>query len=423
MSQYKVKTQDVKNAANDMETYQSKISALQESVNSVRSALSFEISSSRQIRRSLNQVSDQLGAKKDKLKKMGSTLNDIAGKYEEIETRIIDAAKDGKVTFWEKAAGSVADHGSTSFFDFDLDMDDLRTLSNTIQQKFGSSGFTDKMDAVSDKWDELNDKWDEVQDKVDDWNDAHKKEKSKQGYWENGQYHDVDSDDEAAVKKHKDSMEDEKLEGKVKVVEVSYQVDESVWGLEGKYEGEYGKVNGEVQVLEGEFAASAYGGLYSVGPDGEKVFRPGVGGEIGASVTAFTASGMAMLGSDDLGIYAEGEVNAGKAEAKAEAALGFGKDGKFSANVEASAEAMLVEATAAVGGKLLGTDVKGEVGVNVGVGAHAEVGYHDGKIKFDVGASLGVGISVDLEIDVSGTVEKVGSAISDGISAIAGWFD
>lgn len=78
----------------------------------------------------------------------------------------------------------------------------------------------------------------------------------------------------------------------------------------------------------------------------------------------------------------------------------------------------MIEGTAAVGAQVLGTDVSGNVGVNVGVGAHAEIGLQDGKISFDVGASLGIGVSVELEIDFSGTMDKVGTLVSNCTSLI-----
>ena len=41
------------------------------------------------------------------------------------------------------------------------------------------------------------------------------------------------------------------------------------------------------------------------------------------------------------------------------------------------------------------------------MGAHANVGYKDGKLSLDVGATLGVGASVKLEVDIGGTIDAV----------------
>ena len=56
---------------------------------------------------------------------------------------------------------------------------------------------------------------------------------------------------------------------------------------------------------------------------------------------------------------------------------------------------------------MLGTDVGVTGSLKVGVGAHAEVGYTDGKLKVDIGAAVGVGFDLGFEVDVSGTVDAV----------------
>lgn len=61
---------------------------------------------------------------------------------------------------------------------------------------------------------------------------------------------------------------------------------------------------------------------------------------------------------------------------------------------------------------MLGTDIGVSGAVKVGIGAHAEVGYTDGKFKVDVGAALGVGVDIGFEVDISGTVD-----------AVAGWLN
>lgn len=55
----------------------------------------------------------------------------------------------------------------------------------------------------------------------------------------------------------------------------------------------------------------------------------------------------------------------------------------------------------------MGTDIEVSGAVKVGVGAHAEDGVTDGKIKVDVGLAIGVGVDIGFEIDVSGTVDAV----------------
>lgn len=55
---------------------------------------------------------------------------------------------------------------------------------------------------------------------------------------------------------------------------------------------------------------------------------------------------------------------------------------------------------------MLGTDIGVSGAVKVGIGAHAEVGYTDGKFKVDVGAALGVGVDIGFGY-ISGTVDAV----------------
>jgi len=67
-----------------------------------------------------------------------------------------------------------------------------------------------------------------------------------------------------------------------------------------------------------------------------------------------------------------------------------------------------------VGVNILGGEVEGKVGVNFGIGAHADLGYKDGVIKADVGLSVGLGVSAAVEIDIGGMVNTV----VDGAEAV-----
>ncbi len=179
---------------------------------------------------------------------------------------------------------------------------------------------------------------------------------------------------------------------------------------EGKFDvGENGEIN--VVVGNAEAHAGISAGLYVIGANGEKQFMPGVNAEVGASVTAFEADWeQQWLGDENLGLNTEVGVTAGKVGGKGELnAQLFSDDGKLDVqlNAEAKLEAIAVEAEGSVGVNVLGGEVEASAGINVGIGAHAEVGYKDGKFKFDVGASLGVGVSVDVEIDVGGMVDTV----------------
>ena len=54
---------------------------------------------------------------------------------------------------------------------------------------------------------------------------------------------------------------------------------------------------------------------------------------------------------------------------------------------------------------IAGVEGKVNGSVNFGVGAHADIGLVDGKLKCDIGASLGVGASVGFEIDTKALVD------------------
>ena len=188
---------------------------------------------------------------------------------------------------------------------------------------------------------------------------------------------------------------------------------EATW-LEASGEGKakYAQGSYDAKLATAEAHASAQGGFYVYEKDAngntKRMFSPGVSAEAGASVALLSASaeGRVGLGEDNnmLGVYGSGEVEALSAEAKAKVALN-----RKEIHAELSAEANLVKAEGSAGVSVLGTDIGVNGSVKVGVGAHAEVGFTDGKFKVDVGAALGVGVDVGFEVDVSGTVDAIKS--------------
>lgn len=189
--------------------------------------------------------------------------------------------------------------------------------------------------------------------------------------------------------------------------------------IDGKISGDskYAEGSLEGKVLTGEAHASAAAGLYVYEKDKDgntkRIFSPGVNAEVGASASVLEgkAEGRLGLGKDKnaLGVYGDAEIKALTAEAKAKVAVN-----RKEVFAGASAEADLAKASAHGGVSVLGTDVGVSGSVKVGVGAHANVGYTDGKVKVDVGAALGVGVDVGFEVDVGGTVK----GISKGIKAV-----
>jgi len=185
------------------------------------------------------------------------------------------------------------------------------------------------------------------------------------------------------------------------------------------YEKELSCENGSlgVSISAYEAYASAEGGLYTKDDEGNLVLNPHVTAEIGASYTVFSAAGQYGIGNEMLGADVSGNITAGQVSGKVEASASLmDEDGTFNphAKLDASAEAILVDASAQAGVTVLGTEVKAEGSVNVGIGAHASVEIGDGVIECDIGASLGIGASLKFSIDYGGTVD----AIKDGCKSV-----
>lgn len=181
------------------------------------------------------------------------------------------------------------------------------------------------------------------------------------------------------------------------------------------YSGKYGGAEAEIYMNKLEGTSEAHLGWGYAGAS------------LGATYTAFSASEKAYLGSEDYNVYEEIKVEAGRVGAKGEVRAGIvDKEGNVNPSLYAgaSAEAIVGEVSGKVGAKLGGVDVAAEGTLNYGLGAHANVGYHDGKFSLDIGATVGVGGSVKIDIDVSGAVntvcEKAGEVWS-GVKNFFGW--
>ena len=179
------------------------------------------------------------------------------------------------------------------------------------------------------------------------------------------------------------------------------------WGF-GGHEGEF-----SVSKLEGQ--AEAY------------ISAGGAGAILGASYTALSAKEQLYLGTDDAKAYGEMEVAAGKVSGQAAISGGLiDKNGEFNPSLYAgaSAEAIAGEISGKVGVDVAGVDVGLEAGVSCGVGAHANVGFVDGKFSVDVGATLGVGLNVKFDVDVSGAIDAIAGgaeAAWTGLTSIFQW--
>ncbi|MBQ7064256.1 MAG: hypothetical protein IJM90_05160 [Firmicutes bacterium] len=201
------------------------------------------------------------------------------------------------------------------------------------------------------------------------------------------------------------------LEGKAEA-----KIEGSVVDLKAAGEGEYAEGSAELKVLTAEAHAGVSGGLYVYTKDKDgktvKMFSPGVSAEVGTSVAVVQADAEGRIGLGEnknmLGVYGNASASALSAEAEAKVAIN-----RKEIYAGASAEADLVKVSGTGGVSVLGTDVGVNGSLKVGVGAHAEAGYTDGKLKVDVGVAAGVGFDLGFEVDVSGTIDAVSGWASD----------
>ena len=192
-------------------------------------------------------------------------------------------------------------------------------------------------------------------------------------------------------------------------------------GAYGAYEGDKLSAQGSATLAEGEAHASGYAGFGAYLPNekGELQLYYGATGEVGASFSVAQVDGSVEYEiCDFVSIGGEGEISAGKVEGKAGISAGI-VGGEFAAYGEASAEALAVEAKGSANLDVGG--VKGTIGgsANIGIGAHAKGGYHDGKLVFDVGVSVGPGVSVYGELDVSGALDNIADGVGKAVNALS----
>lgn len=187
-------------------------------------------------------------------------------------------------------------------------------------------------------------------------------------------------------------------------------------------EGTYGSAG--VSALAADAYADASAGLFSKDEDGHLLFNPYIDAKAGASFTALHADAEAHVGDEMFGAGASAYADIGKVDASAKASVGIlDENGEFDPRlkVKASAEAIAVDAKAEAGITVLGTEAKVSGSVNVGIGAHADAGYEDGVLSFDVGASFGLGASIGFEVDVGGTIDAVKSGAKSALKKIGKW--
>lgn len=429
MADFDVKLKELQELLAVEDDCAAELGCVQEDILNVKNNLTFKLDISAVIQGQLGRIYTHVGAQKKGMRQLKRGLNSSIRQYDRTEKRICDAAADGKISLFEAVKGrwhQFRDGNGDIIYPLisllpggimgpcvavaDLILSDDMEW-NSIPQIATELKNTDYKFTADKK---LKNKWLEENIKNENENKT-QWIKDKDGL---RKLNPKNAEDKKII----DQLKEDKLDKVATVFKAEAKKEVEAGKLEGGVKNSHASANGEVSVGKIEGHAGAYGGLYTFGEDGKKKLSPGFGAEVGGSITAFSAEGNAMLGDDDLGAYVSGDVTAGKVEAKAGVDVGLrDKDGKINPALYAgaSAEAIAVEASAAIGAKVLGTDVKGNVGVNVGAGAHAKVGIKDGVINLDVGASVGVGVSANLSIDVSGTIEKAGAYASKAKSAFS----
>lgn len=265
--------------------------------------------------------------------------------------------------------------------------------------------------------------WRDKVKKIKDFNDNHKKE----------QFVTIEKDSNGNVVRktltddEAEKVKDSSMNRDITIASVGDSASVSAWEKRTPSSENSGLLSGEagVSAFNANASYNAYAGLYSYKEDGTRVFTPGIGAEIGAGVSAFTADAKGQIGNEYFNIHGSANLTLLEANAKASADVGLmDANGNLNPRISAgvSAEANLAKVEGTVGGTIGGTQINATGGLVVGAGAHANVGYKDGKITVDVGASLGIGASVKLDIDASKTIDTIAKnadKIADGVSKAA----
>lgn len=102
MSQFKVKTQGLRNVVNEEENIEKQIFDIYSEVIQQKNSISFKVAATGNVRRRLENVSSQIHSEGKTLQKMKKKLADAADKYERTEDTICKVSEDNKVTNWEK---------------------------------------------------------------------------------------------------------------------------------------------------------------------------------------------------------------------------------------------------------------------------------------------------------------------------------
>lgn len=410
MEQFSVKLSGLNQRVEEEQNIIKSLSDIESSLWSVRSGLGFQVAGQSGIRNALKGLAQRTQEHEAGMKSLRSSLKNVSLEYEKTERRICGYKTDHALTMdeiWDAITNVSQGLAFSVLFPgmgtYEL-LKDILPNSDVWKSKFGKGSF--EFWNINDNKDLANKKF------------FGKDNLGKEHYeWENGKFVKKDkpeSDDESDIKIN-EIMES------IKLVDITGKKSGSLFNLSTETEGEgkWGKYAGDASL--DIMKAEAKGSIY--------ITAGGLGAEAGVAISAISAMAEGQWGDDNLGLHGNVQVDVLKAEASGKAKVGlFDEDGNLDPSFKASAkaEAIAAEISGTAGVDILGTDVDVKGSLNFGIGAHADVGYDDGKFSLDVGASLGVGASVKLEVDVGGTIDMVAdcaaevtSAVGDAVSGVA----
>lgn len=443
MGEFDFKPKEARNVLDTEDAIAGKLDTIRSDIEGVRNNIGFKMAAATNAKNKLDRIASVVGSEKTAVTQLRSGLKQVIRQYEHSEKLICDTGKDGRVSGTERIRGIVHQVVDNQYNRINThDLDELRRFLISAGAVLGASVTVQMPYYKKRKWLLWRDGWptedpdkalgikidtaamqkpEDSGKKLPKIDVLKQKEKGSLGYWENGKWNKINSDDPnyEAKKKELDKGKTKKL-ASVNFAQKSVEV--GLANVSGKLNGKYGSLEGDVKVGYAEAHGNAYVAGYTYDSDGHKQLTIGIGGEVGTSVTALSASGKALLGNDYAGVFVKGKAEVLKGEVKAGTDLSLMKNGKVDPNlyVGGSAEFVLAGAEGTIGRRVLGTDIGVTGGVKVGVGAHANVGYHDGKFVVDVGAAIGVGVDVKLDIDVSGTVKMVGDIADKAVGTAKG---
>lgn len=413
MENFAVKLSGLSQGIEEEQKLEGQLSALESDIRSVRNGLGFEIRGKANLQNTLKRLADDVNHHEADMKQLRRSLARVHDEYEKTERRI---------------CGYVNDHPITK-----EDVQEAITTVGTgyaISALFGpvvGTGWLINEILKDEEWEIKYDVPSYGQKLWDKWGGDKKDAKDNLGKLKGEYYVSKKAEEYDRLKKEREAnkSEEEKQKDKERKKKTDMLENITIWSGSMKKEGSllhFGK-DGDVETDWGNYSYSA-DFMKAEASATAKITGGGMEAEVGVAISAFTAEAAGQLGNDMLGLHGKVGVEAGKAEAKGSVGVGiWDENGNFDPKLSAklSAEAIAAEVSGSVGVDLAGVKVDAKGSLNFGIGAHADIGYKDGKFSFDLGASLGVGASIKFDVDISGAVEYVGNAAAD-IANAAGNF-